>query len=806
VEDRQLNILLVEDDQVDQMAFQRFVRNEKLPYLCAYAGSVAEAHEALASRAFDAVVLDYMLGDGTAFDLFDRVPEGVPIIVVTGGGGEEIAVQAMKAGASDYLTKHPDGRHLKVLPITLRNAIKSRTAERALKEAHEELERRVEERTAELWELNAQLIEEIHERRKAEEKYRSIFENAVEGIFQSTPGGRFISANPAMARIYGFDSPQELIEKVRDIGHQLWVSSDLREEFLGFMRKGREIRGFEVEVSRHGGARIWVSIDARPVLDNDGNLLLLEGIVQDITERRIAEEALRESEERYRSLVEHIDIGVTLMGMDYTIVMTNAARARMYGKAPAEFVGKQCFSAFRQRESPCVECAGTRALSTSHSAEMETETELNDGARIDVRIRAFPVFGKNGEVKGFIEVAEDITDRVRIEEQLRQASKMEAVGSLAGGVAHDFNNLLTTIMGYSHLLLQQMVPDDPNRSKVAQILRGAERSAGLTRQLLAFSRKQALEVSQLDLNDVVADLGPMLQSLIGEDVQLRTVPERPLGKVMADPGQIEQVLMNLAVNARDAMPEGGTLTMETKMAVLDEEYRRTHPEVIPGPYVMLAVTDTGCGMAPQTLSRIFEPFFTTKEKGKGTGLGLSMVYGIVKQHQGHISVYSEPEHGTTFKLFWPTVGETAQEETSKPAQRAHYRGEETILLVEDEDIVRELTWEILEMLGYTVLKASEPSEAIDMCERYHGPIHLLLTDVVMPHMHGNMLFQRLSPLRPDMKVLYISGYTENSIVHHGVLQSAVNFLPKPFTVDGLASKVRSVLDAVNAHTAMTDST
>jgi len=580
VEEQRIKLLLIEDDEVDRLAFDRFVGKENLPYDYTCAGSVSEGKKALKAGPFDVVVTDFLLGDGTAFDLFGEVPPEIPVIVVTGEGDEEIAVQAMKAGALDYITKHHAGRHLALLPITVQNAIKAKRAEKALQEAHEELERRVERRTAQLNELNEKLLLEIGERKKAEEKYRSIFENAAEGIFQTTPEGRFISANPALARIYGYGSPQDLIENVTDVARQIHANPRRREELVSLLRQDKPVRGFEAEILRKDGRKIWVSIDARPIWDENGNLRFIEGMIQDVTERKSVLQALRESEERYRSLVENIDIGVTLLAPDYTIIATNPARAGMMGKPVRELVGKKCYQVFRNADEVCQDCPCHRSLETGRPAELETEIVREDGSKISMRIRALPILGEDGTAKGFVELVEDITDRLRFEAQLHHAAKMEAIGRLAGGMAHDFNNYLTTIIGYSHLLLQQMAHDNPYRSKVAQIFHGAERSAGLTRQLLAFSRKQVLEVRPLDLNAVVSDLEPMLRRLIGEDVELRAVLAPVLETVMADPGQIEQILMNLAVNARDAMPGGGTLTLTSSNVTLDEAYVLEEREVL----------------------------------------------------------------------------------------------------------------------------------------------------------------------------------------------------------------------------------
>jgi signal transduction histidine kinase len=391
-------------------------------------------------------------------------------------------------------------------------------------------------------------------------------------------------------------------------------------------------------------------------------------------------------------------------------------------------------------------------------------------------------------------LANEIAERKQLEEQLLQAQKMEAIGRLAGGVAHDFNNLLTAIIGYSQLALQRIPPDDPLRHDLDEIRKAGERAATLTRQLLAFSRKQVLQPKVLDLNAVVADTSKMLHRLIGEDIRFRTILDPAIKRVKADPGQIEQVLMNLAVNARDAMPDGGSLSIETANVYLDEEYARHHVEVQPSHYVMLAVSDTGCGMSSEILSHIFEPFFTTKEQGKGTGLGLAMVYGIVKQSGGHIWVYSEPGKGTTFKVYLPWAEEAAASEKSAAQQSALLpTGTETILLAEDDAQVREFASRVLSELGYKVIEAINGEQALKEAEQA-TKIDILLTDMVMPYIGGKELSEKLRAIRPGIKVLFLSGYTENKILHQGMLDGDVAFLHKPFTPGELARKVREMLD------------
>ena len=429
------------------------------------------------------------------------------------------------------------------------------------------------------------------------------------------------------------------------------------------------------------------------------------------------------------------------------------------------------------------------------------------------RPRTFKVTCKDGTEKiiNFIPVqletgenlmaCEDITELKRAEEekaalqeQLRQSQKVEAIGRLAGGIAHDFNNYLTVIKGYSELSRFELKEGNPLRGNIDEIQNAAERAASLTRQLLAFSRRQVMEIQVLDLNTVLRDLEKMLRRVIGEDIELITLLAEDLGRARADVGQIEQVIMNLAVNAKDAMPSGGKLTIETANAELDESYARSHLDVKHGPYVMFSVSDTGVGMSPEVKERIFEPFFTTKEKGKGTGLGLSTTYGIVKQSGGHIWVYVEQGKGTTFKIYLPRVNEPLEEIRKKVSKEELPRGDETILIVEDEEEVRKLAGKILERQGYRILETFNGNDALVACERHQSPIHLMLADIVMPGMSGSELGKLLKPLYPDIKTLYMSGYTDNAIVRHGVLEKGVNYIQKPFTMEGLAKKVREVLD------------
>jgi PAS domain S-box-containing protein len=482
-------------------------------------------------------------------------------------------------------------------------------------------------------------------------------------------------------------------------------------------------------------------------------------------------------------------IGCTMGGL---ITIWNRGAERLYGYSAEEVMGQPTLTNLRLHWPE--ELRAMKKVRAGESVPpFEAVRQRKDGKQIHVSVCVSPIRRPDGRVIGASAICRDISERKRLEEQVRQAQKMEAVGQLAGGVAHDFNNLLTIISGYSDLLLSISL-DERARGPVREIQKAGERAASLTRQLLAFSRKQVLEPKVLDLNAVVTDTDKMLRRLIGEDVLLATALAPGLQPVKVDPGQIEQVILNLAVNARDAMPQGGKLTIETANMELDEGYAALHAEVKPGRYVLLAISDTGCGMNAETKARIFEPFFTTKGPGKGTGLGLATVYGIVRQSGGHVGVYSEPGQGTTFKIYLPAVEERISSGKSPGGAKPVPQGRETVLLVEDEEAVRKIARLVLQRHGYTVLEATNGQEAIDVGHRHGGQIGLLVTDVVMPGMGGREVATRLTALQPEIKVLYLSGYTDDAVVRHGILEAETAFLQKPFTPTTLAAKVREVLD------------
>jgi len=500
-----------------------------------------------------------------------------------------------------------------------------------------------------------------------------------------------------------------------------------------------------------------------------------------------------------QSIFASIQDGISILDRDFRILMVNPVMERWYRHA-APLVGKRCFEAYHLRERHCDICPSRKTIETGEAAR-ETVPLTGEGGKITgwLDLYSFPLIDiHTGQLTGIIEYVRDITAQRRAEDearklmqQLAQSQKMEAVGRLAGGVAHDFNNLLTVIVGRTDMMRREIPDSHPWARELSDILDAAQRAAALTQQLLAFSRRQVIDPRPLDLNGVIERSGQLLRRLIGEDVRVQVIPGSGLPRVLCDAHQIEQILMNLTVNARDAMPDGGTLTIETSTALIDDEYARLHPEARPGPYVMLAVSDDGCGMTAEVKAHLFEPFFTTKGRGQGSGLGLSTVYGIVRQNDGFINVYSEEGVGSTFKIYLPATEAAADAAAAEPEGDAA-GGSETILFVEDSDAVRAFTLQALQQLGYRVRVAANLEEARQAFAAQ--AVDLLLTDVILPDGNGKALHQELSARAGPLKVLYISGYTDNVIAHHGILEKGIAFLQKPFTKSELARALRRALN------------
>ncbi len=637
--------------------------------------------------------------------------------------------------------------------------------------------------------------------RESEERYRLLFENNPQPMWVfDNETLAFLAVNEAACQHYGYTRKEFLAMTIRDIR--------LAEEVPALLQSlaSQSDEFHKAGIWRHrkkDGTGIAVEIASHPLLFTGRPAQLV--LATDVTERMRAEEALRQSEQKYRDIFDFATVGIYQSRHDGSLITVNAPLAEILDyDSPEDLLRHNLDGIYADPAERRALIARFEAAGKAHRQEVLWKRK--DGTPIWLELDARAVRNADGTTRYFEGFVHDVSERKkseeekrRLQEQLVQAQKMEAVGQLAGGIAHDFNNLLTAITGYSELLLGELPPEDLRRSHAEEIRKAGERAASLTQQLLAFSRRQVLEPKVLDVNVVVSDIERMLRRLIGEHIELKTRKAPDIWKVKADPGQIEQAILNLVLNARDAMPSGGTLAIETSNAELDQEFARSHVPTQPGSYVMVAVSDTGVGISDDVKARLFEPFFTTKERGKGTGLGLSTTYGIVKQSGGYLWCDSEVGRGTTFQVLLPRVEEPVSEVVERKTSPPIHPGDETVLLVEDEPEVRSLVQRILKTQGYTVVTAANPDEALAVAREFKGPIQLMVTDIVMPGMSGLQLAERLNPTRPDMKVLFVSGYTNDAIGHQGVLDPGTAFLQKPFTPNALARKVREVLEAPPSH-------
>ena len=641
--------------------------------------------------------------------------------------------------------------------------------------------------------------------RTAEGVWRAVVEPPIpvdapedEQVDRCTRHARLVEVNDAMVRMYGCAAPEE------HLGSQLSSTFDLADPrslafFHAFVRGGyRTVELDSYEFDRQGGPHCFVN-NLLGVVE-DGFLTGIWGTQRDVTEHRRSEELVRATRDHLEALIEASPLPIVALDIDGVVLSWNRAAEAVFGWSAEETVGRRlpCVPDDRQEE---YDAFRREILSGQPFTGRETQRIRKDGTRIEVSISTSPLHDAAGRSVSLVAMYSDISGRKRAEEalrhsqeQLRQAQKMEAVGQLAGGVAHDFNNLLSAILSYSEMVLADLPEGHASREDIEQIRQAGTRAAELTHQLLAFSRRQVLQLRTINLNTVVADVDRMLRRVIGEDIELRTILAPALGHTRGDAGQLELVLMNLAVNARDAMPAGGTLTITTADADLSDAGAARRAELPPGRYVTLSVEDTGAGMSPEVRERIFEPFFTTKGPGHGTGLGLSTVYGIVAQSGGHVVVASEPGAGSTFTIYLPWHTDALVPAPLAPPPPSVRGGSETVLLVEDEHLVRQLTHEILRRHGYRVLQAGDGLQALEVLRGHAGRIDLLLTDVVMPRMSGRELVEQARPLRPDMRILYVSGYSEEAIARQGQLTEGIELLSKPFTPSVLTAKIRQLLD------------
>jgi PAS domain S-box-containing protein len=625
--------------------------------------------------------------------------------------------------------------------------------------------------------------------RASEDRYRTLVEQSTDAIFVLDADGRVVEANTASEELLGY--AQGALQGRR--WDELITPDDLATHPLHFaeLREGATLR-FERQMRHADGALVHVELSAKRL--PDGRFL---EIARDISVRKAAEAELRRTSQLLEATQAVARVGGWELDVVRDALFWTAETYRIHETSPAEYTPTVATAiGFYAPESiPVITAAVQDAVEHGTPFDLELDLITAKGRRISVRATSAVTTDDQGRTSKITGAFQDITERKRLETQLGQAQRLEAVGQLAGGVAHDFNNLLTAIRGYAEMLGRNLPSDDEqNRADIDQVISAADRAAALTGQLLAFSRRQVLQPKVIDPAEVVQGVAPMLGRLLGENIELITHLAPDIGFVKVDPGKLEQVVVNLAVNAHDAMPDGGRLIIELSNVELDQAYTAAHAGAVPGPHVLLAVSDAGTGMDEATQAHIFEPFFTTKEPGSGTGMGLATVYGIVKQSGGSIYVYSEPGHGTTFRIYLPRVSEEPTAVSETAAARPSSSGTETILLVEDDPAVRGFARRTLKEQGYTVIEAAGGADALSLVASHEGPIALLVTDVIMPGMQGHQLAAQLTGALPELRVLYVSGFTENSVIDHGVPEHGVAFLPKPFSAEALVEAVRRLLD------------
>lgn len=780
---KRIRVLMVEDSPEDTELLERYLTFSGSQVSIDRVANAGEMRNALANRGYDVVIADYSVpgfGAIPALQLLKQSGRDIPFIILSGTISEETAVAAMRAGAHDYVVK---GNLARLLPAV----------EREIQEAearHQKLQ------------VEAALHQADRAIRVREARLQGVIGSAMDAIISVDEQQRVVVFNYAAEKMFGCTASEALGSAL-----DRFIPSQHREIHREHIRKfgtaGVTTRSFYSPDVLYGlrsnGDEFPVEATISQV--QAGGEKLYTVILRDITERRRTEEALRQSEQRLRSMYLHAAVGIEQIGNDGQLMMVNPAFCNLLGYSESEMLGKTSQEIThpedRERESLLV---ASMLNGERDFYALEKRYLRKDGSSIWVSVTSSPVKDASGQPLSRVTIIQDIAERKRaelLEEQLQQAQKLESLGQLAGAIAHDFNTLLNVMLGYAGLLLYELPAGDPRRARAEQIEASAQSGAQLTRQLLAFSRKQAFLPQIIDLRKSVNDLQPMLQRLLPDDVEVDVRTSAEPCTVKIDPGRMQQVVLNLATNARDAMPQGGKLTIEVRTVELDEEYVQKRAGMAPGRYGMLCVSDTGSGMNSENMTHMFEPFFTTKPPGKGTGLGLSTIYGIVKQSGGDVWVYSELGMGTTFKVFLPRSGDGVENAEPPRPLPQKLSGNETILLVEDSNSLRELTRELLARVGYTVLEACDGPQAINLSQTYQGKIHLLITDIVMPKMHGQEVARHIAQQRPGIAIVFLSGYTEEAVSQ---MESAgrITLIEKPYTADTLLQKVRQLLDDVEA--------
>ena len=755
-----ISVLLVEDNPADARLLREVVSEVEGSHISlTHVETLAAALARLDTQPFDVVMLDLSLPDADGLQTLVRTHQrapAVPIVVLTGLDDEQLAMLAVREGAQDYLVKGQVTGY--ILVRAMRYATERKRAVEALQ--------------------------------RSEEYFRSIIENALDTIIVLDSGGRVRYGSPSFERTLGY--PQGVLNETDIFA---LVHPEDRARVNEMLRTGTQHPGttlsFEIRLSHRSGS--WRVFEAIGRSFEPGSAV--NGFVvnaRDITERKRASEELRHANETLRAVIEASPLAIYTLDPDGAVVSWNAAAERMFGYSEKEVLGKTLpVIPATDKKSFFARLRATSAgrLAAGH----EVVLRHKEGTLIDSSIWNSLMRDSAGEVTGIVEAVADNTERKRLEEQFRQAQKMEAVGRLAGGVAHDFNNLLTVITGYCQMITDSLDPSSAMATDLQQVLKAADRATALTRQLLAFSRRQMVQPKVIDADALVSEMRPIVRRVAGENIRLDVVVRANGARIRVDPGNLEQVVLNLVANARDAMPAGGDIQIKTRIVHMDARFGQN--SFAPAEYFVLEVTDTGIGMDDQTLSHLFEPFFTTKERGRGTGLGLSTSYGIVKQNQGEILVRSRPGAGSTFSIYLPTVQEEIDAAPNHEDLKGQHRGSETVLVAEDEDEVRQVVVEMLRAQGYNVIAASSGREALELIDSAASPVDMLLTDVVMPGMGGKELADAVRARRPGIPVLFVSGYAETGIVHEGEIEAGAEFLQKPFTRDDLCRRVRTVLDS-----------
>jgi PAS domain S-box-containing protein len=703
-------------------------------------------------------LIDLGLPDISGIEVLKKIKAAYPtteIIVLTGKATLDTAMEATNWGAFSYLVKPYE---IELLVLNIRRAIEKQQAEKALRES--------------------------------EECFRKVFEESPLGMAIIERNNRFFKVNGMLCRMLGYTEEELICLNYTDIIHFVDMKENVKHIRQLFKRKLPYWKT-EKRCIKKSGELFWVNITASVILDAAGDTRYFLKMFEDITKRKKAELAIIGAKEEWERTFDAITDPIMIVDTGHRIVKANKAMTAKMGALPSAAGQSKCYQIFHGTDTPPPFCPHSKLLADSRPHSLEAFVDSLGG---DFLIVVSPLFGPDGKLQGSIHFARDITERKSLEKQLQHAQKMEAVGTLAGGIAHDFNNILTAITGYANLLEMDMPMDEQLAAYLEGILSGADRAAKLTRSLLAFSRKQEIELKPTDLNTVIVNVEKMLRRLIREDIELSTSLAREELTVMADAAQIEQILMNFTANARDAIRENGLITIGARVVELGKEFKVAHGFGDPGRYALLTFSDTGAGMDEETRQRIFEPFFTTKEVGKGTGLGLSVAYGIIKQHNGFITCYSEPERGTTFRIYLPIINEPAEQSKFTPGVLPR-GGTETILLAEDDAMTRKLCRLLLENSGYKVIEAANGEEAVAQFLALKDEIRLVLIDVIMPRMNGREAAIRMEQISPGIKVIFISGYTADIFNKTEIFEEGINFLSKPISYKDLLVAVRNLLDS-----------